>query len=124
MIVSFAWTTDALLRRWKTVTRRTWAESHAARFRPGVIFDAWDRVPFQGGKKIATCRVVSIRKERLRLLLEDNDYGVEEIAKEGGLWESPCEFCYLWGAPGGLLFVDQHPNFEIHRLEFEIVSIP
>lgn len=53
MIVSFAYTSEPLLKGFKTVTRRMWKESHAKWFLEGRTFDAWDHLPFAGGKKIA-----------------------------------------------------------------------
>jgi hypothetical protein len=123
VIVSFAWTTTALLAGWKTVTRRKWAESHAAKFAPGVEFDAWNRAPYAGGRKVASCRVVSLRKEPLARILTDRRYGAEEIKKEGGLWIGPREFCRLFvpaKCPDESL--ETAADFPVYRLEFEIVA--
>lgn len=58
MIVSFAHTTPALLAGAKSVTRRTWAPEHAAKFHAGMLVDAWDRSPRTGkGRKVATIRI-------------------------------------------------------------------
>lgn len=58
MIISFAWTTPALLAGAKTVTRREWSASHAQRFSVGRLVDAWDRSPRTGkGRKVATIRI-------------------------------------------------------------------
>jgi hypothetical protein len=58
VIISFAWTTPALLAGAKTMTRRDWSPEHALRFNAGMLVDAWDRSPRTGkGKKVATIRL-------------------------------------------------------------------
>jgi hypothetical protein len=60
VIISFAWTTPALLAGAKTMTRRDWKAEHASRIRVGQIVDAWDRSPRTGkGRKVATIRVAA-----------------------------------------------------------------
>lgn len=59
MLISFAWTTPALLAGRKTCTRRTWAASHAAKFKIGTIVSAYDRLPRIGGRKVATIRITT-----------------------------------------------------------------
>lgn len=45
MIISFGWTTPALLAGAKTVTRRQWTPKHAAHFKAGMLVDAWNTSP-------------------------------------------------------------------------------
>lgn len=52
-IISFAWTTPALLAGVKTVTRRDWKPHYAARFKAGDIVLAYDRNPRFKGKPVA-----------------------------------------------------------------------
>jgi len=56
-IISFAWTTPALLAGEKTVTRRDWNPKHAARFKAGELVAAYDRQARFGGKKVAIIRL-------------------------------------------------------------------
>jgi hypothetical protein len=56
-IISFAWTTPALLARRKTVTRRDWHADYARRFHAGDIVLAYDKNPRARGKQIATLRL-------------------------------------------------------------------
>lgn len=56
-IISFAWTTPALLAREKTVTRRDWKSSYAKTFHKGDLLQAWDRSPRFGGKKVGVIRL-------------------------------------------------------------------
>lgn len=57
MILSFGYTSPALLAGAKSVTRRDWKQQHADRFRPGQIVDAYDRSQRVGGRKIAEIRI-------------------------------------------------------------------
>lgn len=58
MILSFAYTTPALLAGAKTVTRRDWKPQHAARFHLDDLVDAYDRSPRNGGRKVGVVRVL------------------------------------------------------------------
>lgn len=58
-IISFAWTTPALLAGSKTVTRRDWSADYARRFRKGMETLAYDRGPRNGGKPIARLRLTA-----------------------------------------------------------------
>lgn len=92
MIVSFAHTTDALLSGLKTVTRRDWCDSHAAKFGTGQLVDAYDHLPRSGGHKVATIRLTcDPYKERL-IDMPDSD-----LAAEGGLWRTKEDFIDCFG---------------------------
>lgn len=56
-VISFAWTTAALVAGRKTVTRRNWTPRYAASFRGGEMVAAYDRQPRFGGKMVATIRL-------------------------------------------------------------------
>src|SRR3712207_3360782 len=116
MMISFAWTTPALLAGKKTVTRRDWSDDYARRFRPGLIVDAYDQSPRRGGRKIGTIRIVSVRKEPLQVLLDDPAYAQQEMRLEGDLWPDVESFI-------GLLNPDFDPSKELYRIEFEVLSI-
>lgn len=63
MIISFGWTTPALLAGQKTVTRRDWHPKHAAHFSPGQLVDAWNTSPrnVQGNPhKVAVIRILDL----------------------------------------------------------------
>jgi len=85
LIMSFAHTTEALLAGRKTVTRRCWKDTHAAKFTPGTLVAAWDHLPhrkFAGSpnrkpRRIATIRIVSVRYERIDAITDD------DVAREG-----------------------------------------
>ena len=57
MIISFAWTTQALIEGRKTMTRRDWkpraiANLQRAYDRGEIIHQAWDKVPYAGGRRV------------------------------------------------------------------------
>ena len=58
-IISFAWTTPALLAGRKSVTRRDWVDHHAARFRKGDLIAAYNRQPRFGGRQVAILRLTA-----------------------------------------------------------------
>ena len=53
MIISFAWTSPALLAGSKSCTRREWDAGYAAKFHKGDIVQAWDKSPRFHGKHVA-----------------------------------------------------------------------
>lgn len=62
MIISFGKTSGALLAGCKTVTRRDWNPKHAAKFKAGMLVDAWNTSPrnVRGNPhKIATIRLTA-----------------------------------------------------------------
>ncbi|HKZ60539.1 MAG TPA: hypothetical protein VJ547_11945 [Candidatus Thermoplasmatota archaeon] len=98
MIISFAWTTETFLAGKKDVTRRLWDDDYAARFLPGSRHDAYDKSPRFGGKKVGEVEIVDVRKEPLTRMVEDYDYGIQEIMREGGLWVNPFDFVDAFAA--------------------------
>lgn len=76
-IISFAYTTAALLAGHKTVTRRYWNPRHANMFKPGETVQAWDKSPRFGGKKVAEIKIIAIYQENSK------DMPDEHYAKEG-----------------------------------------
>jgi hypothetical protein len=76
--VSFAMTFEAYADKSKTETRRFWKSSHAAKFRPGVVFMGITKDFRAGGKRMHPSRVVFCRQERLGDMIEDS------FVREGG----------------------------------------
>lgn len=54
---------DAILAGEKTVTRRQWKDSHAAKFKAGAVVDAWRGNPRNGGEKFAQLKITSVTYE-------------------------------------------------------------
>lgn len=77
LYISFAWTTAALLAGAKTVTRRAWKPGHAARFRSGLIVNAFDRLPYVGGQIIAQVRLTADARIEPDSSAPDSDYEAE-----------------------------------------------
>jgi len=108
LIISFAHTTDALLAGLKTVTRREWKDSHAAKFRDGQLVDAYDHLPRSGGHKVATIRLTcDPYKERLADMPEG------DLILEGGLWEDKADFIDGFGGD---------PELKVWVVRFELVK--
>lgn len=77
MIISFAWTTPALLAGEKTVTRRDWKPQHAEKFHAGDVVDAWDKSPRFGGKRVARIKIVQTPYRESTADAPDSDYDAE-----------------------------------------------
>lgn len=97
MIISFAWTTDAVKARRKTVTRRDWSERHFQQwvkaYRQGrVTHDAYDRSPRIGGTKFGEIRLTcEPYKEAL------GEMPIEDLEAEGGYWMTREKFIAGFG---------------------------
>lgn len=83
MILSFGWTSPALIALSKTRTRRHWAPRHAAQFiklyQEGKTVDAWNTAPrnkYGNPHKIATIRLTQEP-------FESNEYPDEDWLNEG-----------------------------------------
>lgn len=76
-IISFAWTTPALLAHEKTVTRRAWKPQHAAKFHAGQLVDAWDKSPRYGGKKVAVIKLVQDPYQENSAAIPKEDFKAE-----------------------------------------------
>lgn len=108
-IISFAWTTEALLAGKKTVTRRWWKKCP---LKPGDLVQAYNKSPRFGGKRVAIIKIVSVREEPLF------DITYDELNKEGGLWPTTYDFIdqFLKGHPRAC------KDDYVWRIEFELVS--
>ena len=58
-IISFAWTSRALIAERKTRTRRKWNDKYAKKFKKGDIIKAYDRSPLYGGRAIKVLRLTA-----------------------------------------------------------------
>lgn len=116
MILSFAWTTPALLSGHKTMTRRDWTHAHAAKFTVGRLVDAWDRSPRTGkGRKVATIRIT--REPHMEWSSDLTEYDVEREGfnwlRAHGEWVQVEQIISAWRAERRLLWV----------IEFELVEV-
>lgn len=114
---SFALTTRQYVDGTKNVTRRLgWAFAKVGHIYCGVE-------KCQGLKKdekivrLGTHEIVSLRWERLDLMLTDELYGKAEVIKEGFAWLTPLEFVKMFVAHNRCLY-----ETLVHRMEF--VKLP
>ena len=108
--ISFAWTTASLLAGAKTCTRRAWKDGYAQAFEQGEYVEAWDRLPYRGGKLIGTITLQA--KPYLEDLASapDSDYvteGLQWMEDRGELIRGvpPREFWDTWRASGEWVYV-------------------
>lgn len=86
-IISFAWTTQALLDGHKIVTRRDWKDQYARQFKAGDLVRAYNRSPRFGGTAVAIVRLTcDPYKESLCKMTK------AELEAEGGYWDSVEDF--------------------------------
>jgi uncharacterized protein YqfB (UPF0267 family) len=76
-IISFAWTSPALISGHKTVTRRDWDDSYARRFSAGELVAAYNRSQRQRGQQIATIRLTAAPACEPMSAMPDSDYEAE-----------------------------------------------
>lgn len=117
-IISFAWTSDALLAGEKTCTRRDWKEAWARLFREGDDIQAYTLSPLYGGKRIAIIRLTCHPYQERTGQAPGADFEAE-----GLLWmerndllirgQSPTYFWDRWRERNELVWV----------VRFELVSI-
>jgi hypothetical protein len=119
LLMSFALTTEQILAETKDVTRRLgWLKLRAgARVRP-----VRKCMGLRPGEKVQVLRdpliIVSVRREPLRRMLDDVEYGFEEVRREG-FAEHPV---YCWPPAWVHMFCASHkgctPESVITRIEF------
>lgn len=128
MLISFAWTTPALLAGAKTMTRREWNDDYAARFKAGQLVDAWNQTPRVNSarrgialaRKVATIRITRAPYRQRLGSMTNGDY-----AREGFRW--------MWEMNDGpeaaqrayAIWHDwqQTPDRELWVVEFELVEV-
>lgn len=122
MIISFAWTTPALVMGYKTVTRRDWSPSHAAKFKAGMVLDAWNyspRVVSRNPHKVATIRLTCDPYLELSSVIPDKDWYAEgfEYAMEHELrFERKTTAREVWD------FWKANPHYQ-WVVRFEVVEV-
>lgn len=110
MFISFAWTTDPFLADAKFVTRRYWKDIHAKKFDEGIKVDAYDKLPYRGGKKIGEIRIEKKPYQQRTMWMTEMDYYLE-----GLLWmehnnktingQKPRDFFEKWKEKNDLVWV-------------------
>jgi hypothetical protein len=128
-IISFSWTSAALVCGRKSVTRRQWAPRHAARFKRGDEVWAYDKTPRVGGKPLAIIRLTEDASFQADRDAPDSDWEGEGFAF---YWENPMVMPEsIYGEPARHSFFSWE-NFEDMRryvfgeswvVRFELVSL-
>lgn len=80
LIISFAWTIDALISGNKTCTRRQWDPWYAQRFTAGKLIQAYSRLPIVGGKRRAVIKLTRNAYPERTSQMTDSDYEAEGLA--------------------------------------------
>jgi len=98
--ISFAWTTPALLAGVKTVTRRDWKATHAARHHAGDLLAAYDRQARYGGKQVAVIRLTADPVLESTAAAPESDYQAEgfEWLQDRGIKVDKLDPRALWTA--------------------------
>lgn len=119
--MSVAFTEAAVRARTKTVTRRKGWQFAKAGDRITLCRKVMGRKKGEPLERIADVEIVSVRRERLDLMLTDLDYGFDETEREG-MGDSPGRFPshfvehYFVNAQG------MSPDDEVTRIEWRYLD--
>lgn len=96
-IISFAWTTEALLKGKKTQTRRFWKPKYAKQFKKGDIVQAYDKNPRAKGKLVAFIKLTEKPYIQDIMMISEADFQAE-----GGTmyWKDRLEFMGMMAEHG------------------------
>ena len=79
-IISFSWTTPALVARRKTCTRRDWNDDYAKRFQAGELVAGYNRNQRYGGHQIAVVKLTQKPYKEPLCNVPDSDWEAEGFA--------------------------------------------
>lgn len=120
--ISFSLTTEQIKNRTKTVTRRAgWEKLRIGEILNGCVKCMGLR-PGEKIERLCKIKVVSVRREKLRAIVDDLTYGVQETTLEGfppgHAKHFPSVFVEMFcNSHGGIT-----PDSTITRIEFEYVD--
>ncbi|MBA7547420.1 hypothetical protein ES705_39842 [subsurface metagenome] len=117
-IISFAWTTPAVMALRKTCTRRDWADRYALSWHAGDYAAAYNQLPRVGGKQFGIVRLTKRPYKELTSKMPADDYeneGFKWMAEQNLLIQgkTPLDFCHAWINAGEELWV----------VRFEIITV-
>lgn len=116
MIISFGWTTPALIAGKKTVTRRAWTPKHAAHFKAGMLADAWNTSPRNVKGNPHKVAVIRLTADPYSEMWKETS---AEYDAEGF---SHMDSIGLQGTVDGILLDwEEHPR-EMYVVRFEVVE--
>ncbi len=117
-IISYSWTTQALLERVKNCTRRSWDDKYAASFNKGDVVEAWDRSPRYGGIKLGTIKLTAKPYQQ-----NTSDMTMLDFKREGLAWmeahgiqikgKSPRQFFEDWKTSAEIVWVVEFGPMEL-----------
>ena len=120
--MSFALTTQQVLAETKTVTRRLGWLNLRAGDQIRAVRKCMGLRPGERVEPLAVLRVVNVRREPLRRMADDVDYGFAEVAAEGFADHPTCK----WPSAFVDFFCATHrgctPETEVTRIEFAYVG--
>ena len=114
MLISFALTVNSLIAGEKTVTRRRWDDEYARKFRAGMIVDAYDKLPYAGGKRIGKVRLAHDPYKQLLGDMTDEHFEREGVKH---LWRDRREFINAMGGDDCELWVIEFDVVEMDKIE-------
>ena len=83
-IISFGWTTPAIIAHRKRCTRRRWTEKHAAQFHKGDLVQAYNKGARNGGKCVEIIRLTADPYKEETLDLDDYEAeGFDYLTDQG-----------------------------------------
>lgn len=124
-IISFAWTTPALLGGAKTVTRRSWKTKHAESFHADALVAAYDKSQRCHGQQVATIRITRQPYREHVGDMPDDDYrreGFEYLYQHSSALEefSPGAFAQ-WRLQDDILWVVRFELIDITAYGSEVM---
>ena len=103
--ISFALTVPEFISGNKSVTRRLWKDNYAKSFHEKEILQAYDKMPYCGGRKIGKIELTKTPyKQKLK------DMPIAHLLAEGGRWHTVYEF---------INFLGENPETEVWVIEFK-----
>ncbi len=122
--ISFALTTEQILARTKTVTRRlNWLDLRKGDLLQGCK-KCMGRRPGEPLERLAVVEVVAVNRERLGRMTKDLRYGRREVLAEGFPEMTPAEFVEFFCRTHTVGKKKTTPNTVITRIKFRYVEIP
>lgn len=125
-IISFDWTTPALMAGFKTCTRRLWKPRHAARFHQDQLCQGWDHQPRTGkGSLMTWIRLTQAPYWEAMADMPDSDYqaeGFEYLSQHPELVRANCPIDPSW--EGFQRWRDSGGGMYVVRFKREGVSEP
>lgn len=128
MIITFLWTSPALIAGAKTVTRRDWQDNYRLRFRKGMIVEAYDKRKEWGGSHIANIRLTETPYQEYSCDMPEEDFEGEGFAwlrdhpealpkkwKGVDLWR----YFHQWKHDGSMVTVVRFELVEVFAKEIE-----